>query len=330
MMNRAVPGILTGIALLACKPPVDVTPAPPEARAEEIAGTGAAVMLAVGDISTCDSDGDELTAVLVDSVLRADSAAGLDDVVATLGDNAYPDGSASNFAICFTETWGDSSRMILDKIRPSVGNHEHHVLRAAPYYKYFGESAGDPDKGYYGYDLGEWRALAINSEIIVNSEFSPAERLAQEDWLRAELKNTDKQCIVAYFHHPRFSSGHHGSDSRIAPIWDILAEGKATLILAGHDHHYERFLPSTSAGAIDSVNGVTSFLVGTGGADLRGTRRPLPNSARRIEGHYGVLKLSLGAGEWRSVFLDTSGRIWDPSGGTCNRPPETPPDSSAT
>lgn len=331
MMSRLTAGSLVACAtLVACKPPVQTTPAPPEARAEEIAGTGASVMIAAGDIASCGSQGDELTAVLVDSLLRADSTAQVNDVVVTMGDNAYPDGSASNFAICWTESWGDSTKLIMDHIRPTPGNHEHHSLRAAPYYQYFGDKAGDPTKGYYAFDVGEWRAIALNSEIIVNSTFSTAERRAQEQWLREELANTTKRCIVAYWHHPRFSSGHHGNDSRVAGLWDILQEGKATLILVGHDHHYERFEPSNSAGVVDTTNGITSFLVGTGGGSLRGMRRILPNSARHVQGHFGVLKLSLGAGEWRSIFIDVTGRLWDPSGGACRRPAAAAQDSSAT
>jgi hypothetical protein len=330
MIDRlAIRSLLLCAVLLACKPPVRVTPANPEASAEEIAGTGASVMLAAGDIASCTSDGDEATAVLVDSILRADSVAGVNDVVVTMGDNAYPDGSASNFAICFAESWGDSTKRILAKIRPSVGNHEHRSLRAAPYYQYFGDKAGDPTKGYYSFDHGEWRVLALNSEIIVNPSFSSAERLAQETWLRAELEANKKPCMLAYFHHPLFSSGHHGNDNRLRPIWDILAAGGVSVVLVGHDHHYERFQPSTSTGAVDSVNGMVSFLVGTGGGELRGMRRVISNSASRVEGYFGVLKLSLGSGEWRSVFLDTSGRIWDPSGGRCRGAPVAP-DSAAS
>lgn len=329
-MNRLSTALLALTAACgSCKPPVRVTPANPEARAEEIAGTGASVMIAVGDIASCTSDGDELTAHIVDSVLQADSVADVNDVVVTLGDNAYPDGSASNFAICFAESWGDSTKRILDKIRPSVGNHEHRSLRAAPYYQYFGDRAGDPTKGYYAFDHGEWRVFALNSEIIVNPTFSSADRQAQEAWLRGELASNAKPCMLAYFHHPLFSSGHHGNDSRLRPIWDILAAGKVTLVLVGHDHHYERFHPSTGAGVVDSANGMVSILVGTGGGELRGLRGARPNSARRIQGHFGVLKLSLGKGEWRGAFLDVTGRIWDPSGGACRGAPPPAPDSAA-
>jgi hypothetical protein len=322
MMTRSAKGLLACMALMSCKPRVQVTPAGAEAPPEQIAGTGASVMIAAGDIASCTSPGDELTATLVDSILRADSVAGVNDVVVTMGDNAYPDGSASNFAICYAESWGDSTKRILGKTRPTPGNHEHHVLRAAPYYAYFGDKAGDPDKGYYAYDHGEWRVFALNSEIIVNPTFSSEERRAQETWLRNELANTSKPCMLAYWHHPLYSSGHHGNDPRIRPLWEILLAGKVTLALVGHDHHYERFHPSDALGVVDTVNGIASYLVGTGGGELRGLRAVRPNSAARIQGHFGVLKLSLGSGEYRSAFLDTQGRVWDVSGGRCiNNPP---------
>ena len=105
----------------------------------------------------------------------------------------------------------------------------------------------------------------------------------------------------------------------MAPFWQLLYDANADLILGGHDHEYERFLPQTPDGLADSARGLTQIIVGTGGGDLRGFRGPASaNSASRIEGHFGVLKLTLGAAEWRSAFLDTSGRTWDVSGGKCH------------
>ena len=90
------------------------------------------------------------------------------------------------------------------------------------------------------------------------------------------------------------------------------------LVLGGHDHNYERFLPQTPAGVGDSVRGIEQIIVGTGGAGLRGIRSKLaPNSAMTVRGYFGVLKLNLGAGEYRRAFIDTSGRIWDSGGRRC-------------
>ena len=70
---------------------------------------------------------------------------------------------------------------------------------------------------------------------------------------------------------------------------------------------------------IDTVRGLTQIVVGTGGADLRGFQTPPQrNSAYTIQGHHGVVKLTLGAGAWRSAFIDVKGGVWDRSGGTCH------------
>ena len=318
-------GMVVGsLIALSCKPPVQITPAPATAPAQEVALSGASVLIGAGDIAVCSTDGDERTAKLVDSVLRADSIAKVNDGVFTLGDNAYPDGSASDFALCFTPSWGDSAKRIMKKIHPAPGNHEHQSVGAAPYYQYFGSRAGSPTKGYYSYDIGEWHAIVLNSEIVVGA-YSDADRKAQEDWLRNELKGTRKPCTLAYWHNPRFSSGWHGGDPRLIPIWQILYDGGVDLVLNGHDHDYERFRPQDPLGVLDTAKGIPEYVAGTGGGDLRGFEKVTPNSAVRIEGYWGVLKLTLGKGEFRSAFIDVTGRVWDPSGGKCHLAPTPVP-----
>jgi hypothetical protein len=152
----------------------------------------------------------------------------------------------------------------------------------------------------------------------VNDVFTPAERKAQEDWLAKDLEANKVDCTVAYFHHPRYSSGWHGDNPKIAGVWQTMYEGNVDLILVGHDHHYERFEPMTAAGVKDTVKGITSILAGTGGENLRGLGKINPNSAARITGHSGVIMITLGAKEWRSAFLDLEGRVWDQAGGKCH------------
>jgi hypothetical protein len=316
--NRVVV-VLLGACSLTCKPPVRITPPPATATAEEVALAGASVLIGAGDIATCPSRGDEGTARLVDSVLRADSAAGVSDAVFTAGDNVYPSGRVRDFENCFSPSWGSAQRRIMKQIRPTPGNHEYDSDGGGPYYEYFGERAGPPGKGYYAYDLGEWRIYALNSEIAVNPRFSTADKQAQENWLRKDLAdNKDKRCQLAYWHHPRFSSSYHGNDPDLYPLFQILFEGNADVVITGHDHTYERFAPQTAAGLRDTVSGITQFVVGTGGADLRGFRTPAHNSVARVQGYYGVIKLTLGAGEYQHAFLDTQGRIWDPGRGKCH------------
>jgi hypothetical protein len=304
---------------IGCVPPVRVTPPPADATAVEVALSGASALIGAGDIGMCNSTSDDSTAVLMDSLLKADSAAGVEDAAFAIGDLAYQSGTAREFTDCWGTSWGDSTRRIMKVIRPAVGNHEYSSTGAAPYFAYFGARAGDPQKGYYGYDLGEWRILVLNSEIPMNSLFSLEDRTAQEDWLRAEFKDRPRKCTVAYLHRALFSSGYHGAQTGMHALYAVMFSGGVELVLSGHDHSYERFAAMNPAGMVDTVGGITQIVVGTGGTGLRGFRNPLaPNSRYTIQGHHGVVKLTLGAGAWRSAFIDVRGGVWDRSGGTCH------------
>lgn len=276
-------------------------------------------MIGAGDIAVCGRSGDEATARIVDSVIRADSAAKVEIAVMTIGDNAYPSGSdgvVNDFPRCFSRSWGSSRIMKL--IHPSPGNHDYDSGSAAPYFAYFGERAGPPGKGYYSYDFGDWHVISLNSELYYGRG-SVSQAREQEDWLRRDLLDHPKLCTMAYFHRPFYSSGSHGGSKEMRTLWTILYDAGADLILNGHEHHYERFLPQTPAGIADSARGIPQIVAGTGGGVLRGLRDPLAkNSVTQIHGRYGVLKLTLGAGVYHHAFLDTGGRVWDVGSGRCH------------
>ena len=307
-----------------CNYGLSLTPPPADSPAEAVALAGARLMIGTGDIATCGNDGDEATAVLVDSVLRADSVANVETVVFTLGDHAYPEASEQLLTECYTPSWGDTAKLIRKTIRPSMGNHDWYADRGAPYYRYFGARAGEAGKGYYSYALGEWQVVVLNSELAING--SDAERDIQETWLRQQLSGDTKGCTLAYFHRPLFSSSYRQGDPAMRRLWDILHARNADLVLSGHDHHYERFLPQTPGGVADSVRGIEQILVGTGGASLRGFRSRFgilgrstaKNSIVQIQGHFGVLLLTLGSNAYRSAFLSTDGRVWDRHGRNCH------------
>ena len=273
-------------------------------------------MVGVGDIGVCGSSGDDATAALVDSILVADSAQNLPTAVFTLGDNAYPSGDAGvgdYFPRCFSPSWGKPR--IMRVIRPAPGNHDYDSGTAAPYFRYFGDRAGPAGKGYYSYDFAGWHVVSLNSEIMFNESSAKA----QQEWLREDLRNHPALCTLAYFHKPLFTSGRRGPNLQVRPLWDILYQARADLILNGHEHNYERFRPQTPAGAYDPVNGIEQIVAGTGGGNLTTLRSPFArNSFTRIHGHFGVLKLLLGGGEYRRVFIDIDRRIWDPGGGRCH------------
>lgn len=292
---------------------------PSGAGAKEMALPGATAVIAVGDIGVCGASGDEATATIVDSLLIVDSVAGVQRAVITIGDNAYRSGGVGPmkaFTRCFAPSWG--TPRIMSVIRPSPGNHDYDSGTGTPYFDYFGARAGPPGKGYYSFDLGDWHLVSLNSELYFGRG-SPAEAKEQEDWLRRDLSGNRKRCTLAYFHRPRFSSGSHRGTAEMQTLWSILYDADADLILNGHEHDYERFLPQTPAGTVDSARGIPQIVAGTGGASLRGIRSQLAaNSVIQIHGHYGVLKLALGAGEYTHAFLDTEGRVWDAGSGKCH------------
>lgn len=284
---------------------------------EQIAESGASGLIAVGDIGVCGMQGDEETAALADSVLAAHERAGIKTEVLTLGDNAYPGGMDRDFVACFAPSWGSPRRRILKKLHPSIGNHDYQSQRGAAYYRYFGDRAGQRFKGYYSFDHGGWHMVALNSEIVYYG--TPQEKRAQERWLEQDLRATRTACTIAYFHRPLFSSGVHSSATAMRRIWEILYADSVDLVLSGHDHVYERFLPQNPAGVRDSIRGIPEIVAGTGGGALTGFRsKAAPNSAARVQGRFGVLVLTLGAKAFRSEFLEVGGRVWDSSGGRCH------------
>jgi hypothetical protein len=258
------------------------------------------VLLAAGDIASCSSGGDEATAALLDGHPAA--------AVATLGDNAYDRGSATDYARCYGPSWGASK----SRTKPSTGNHDYATAGAAGYFGYFGPVAGDPAQGYYGYDLGSWHVVALNSNC---SNVSCAAGGAQERWLRADLAAHPTACTLAYWHHPRFSSGTtHGSSTATAALWQALYDANADLVLQGHEHNYERFAPLDPSGRSDPARGLRSFVVGTGGASHYPLGAALPGSEARNADTYGVLQLTLRGDGFDWQFLAQAGKTFRDTG----------------
>ncbi|HEU4701081.1 MAG TPA: metallophosphoesterase, partial [Conexibacter sp.] len=221
------------------------------------------------------------------------------DVVAALGDLQYEAGSSAGFRGSYDRTWGT----FRERTRPAVGNHEYGTPGAAGYFAYFGARAGRLGKGWYSYELGRWHVVVLNSNCyaVGCGAGSPQQR-----WLRAELAAHPVRCTLAYWHHPRFSSGLHGSDDALAPLWRTLQRGGVDVALSGHDHDYERFAPQDADGRLDRARGIVQFVVGTGGK----SHYPILLADRDSRAHasvFGVLALTLGRGAYRWRFVAEPG-----------------------
>jgi hypothetical protein len=258
-------------------------------------------LVGAGDIAGCDFKADRKTARLLGNI---------PGTIFTLGDNVYPEGTSAQFRNCYDPTWGKYNK----RTRPSVGNHEYDTSSGAkPYFDYFGWRAGKPSRGYYSYDRGTWHIVALNSncEEVGGCDW----KSAQGHWLRRDLTHHRTRCTLAYFHHPLYASGRGYDSPEVKPLWHILYNQHADVILSGHAHRYERFARITPSGERSSARGIRQFIVGTGGAPGGTQKGPdEPRVQAKKIGAPGVLKLKLGLGFYQWKFVPVGGRNYTDSG----------------
>ena len=276
-------------------------PGPPGGTTTTIPGpTGPATFVGAGDIAMCDAlDPARQTGQLVRNI---------NGTVFALGDNAYFSGSDHEYRDCYDVAWGSEKF----RTRPVLGNHEYEGGNGgAPYFAYYGTQAGPAGLGYYAFDLGVWRAIALNSNLAM-SDSSP-----QGQWLRDELATAHARCTIAFWHHPLYSSGQNGPQIQTREAYRQLYNAGADVVLTGHDHLYERFGPQDADGRLDPQRGMREFIIGTGGASLYVFNGISPNSEVRIRA-FGVLKLTLDTDRYDWQFIQVGGQVTDSGSGTCH------------
>jgi hypothetical protein len=306
-------------------------PSPPRSISVALV-PGDPIIAAAGDIA-CDHVGSSSCQQVGTSDLLL---AGAYDAVLPLGDTQYECGSTTEFAMGYEPSWGRLKPIT----RPIVGNHEYFTTggvdcdttgSAAGYFGYFGPAAGSAGQGWYSYDLGAWHLVALNSNCAKVGGCGTGS--PQEQWLRQDLAASTAQCTLAYWHHPRWSSGgRHGSDASTDALVAALHERGAEIILSGNDHDYERFAPQAPDGTPDPSFGMRQFVIGTGGHSLVPFGTALPNSEARLDTNFGVLQLTLGEGSYGWAFVSTAGSQLDGGSGSCHGTPgigdTTPPQTT--
>jgi 3',5'-cyclic AMP phosphodiesterase CpdA len=258
-----------------------------------------ASLVAAGDVASCWWRWDEATARLLDRI---------DGTVLVLGDMAYQDGTAAQIERCYGPTWGRHR----ERTRPVLGNHDARTDDGAPFFAYFGAAAGEAGKGWFSGDQDGWHIVGLNSEtgIAAGSE--------QLRWLEADLAASRAPCTLVYAHRPAFSSGDHGGSDRVADLLKVLYRHRVDVLLGGHDHHYERFVPQDTLGRRDPERGIVQFVVGTGGAPLYRRHLRNPNTAAFNSRVHGVLALRLRPGGYDWEFVPTRRGVFEDRGsGRC-------------
>ena len=282
------------------------------------------VIAAAGDISPADprqQDDD------VARMIRTDIDP---DAVLVLGDAQYEEGTLSDFRQYYDAGWG--VRELIRITYPVPGNHEYDVGAgettadpAAGYFRYFrGRAAVNPNgvrprAGFYSFNLGGWHMVALNSK-----SGAPLSK-PQIRWFKRDLSRNDKRCELAFWHHPRWSSGvEHGSDADMQRAWSVAVNGGVDVVLTGHEHVYERFQRKGENGRPISnrsrADGARQFVVGTGGKGGNDGFGPAePGSQRRLpatgeESVFGALRMRLQPDAYRWAMLDQTGAVLDAGG----------------
>jgi acid phosphatase type 7 len=330
--------------------------------------TAPVTLVGAGDIARCDASYDEQTAQLIGNTLASLSSP---VQVITLGDNAYSSGTRAQFANCYDNyklsdgNVYDSSRkpyawwgQYKDRTMPSLGNHEYlnstdPSLQSNPYFDYFSAQNGfklpaapvpnttdnpglTKGKGYYSYNLGSWHIVVLNS----NCDYVSCDNTstsAQATWLKDDLATHPAQCTLAYMHHPLYATGTGGLEPRVKPLWQILYNNGADVILNGHDHRYERLARIDPNDNPDPNYGIRPIIAGTGGDPGNGTTDTNePNSQVKIFGTAGILRMDLSDGYYSWAFIaadgtangkvmDSTANPADPKFGAENPPNSTNP-----
>lgn len=225
------------------------------------------------------------------------------DAVLGLGDLQYETGDYDDFMTYYDPTWGRFKAIT----HPVPGNHEYQGSGAAQgYFDYFNGignetgPAGERGKGYYSFDLGAWHIIALNSNCLAVGGCDAGS--TQETWLRADLAANNHACTLAFWHHPRYTSGGPDSGDEFIDFWEALHDYNADVVLVGHRHNYERYLPQDPYANLDTTNGIVQFVVGTGGKNLTGIYQLDENSAAFGE-VFGVLKMTLHATSYDWEFV---------------------------
>jgi acid phosphatase type 7 len=275
------------------------------------------VIAAAGDIACDPADGSFRNGRGTSSACRQLATSNLllhgrYDAVLTLGDNQYEDGSYGKYLVSYGRSWGRVKRIT----HPAPGNHEYETDAASGYFRYFGRAAGPPGRGFYSFDIGTWHLISLDSSC---SEVGGCDiGSPQQRWLRRDLTSQRASCTLAYWHHPRFSSGAHGSEDSVDGLFRTLYANGADVVLVGHDHDYERFAPLDPAGDPDPARGIREFVVGTGGKSHHGFESRERGSQLRDATTFGVLALTLRPSGYDWRFVPAVGSFADRGSGRCH------------
>jgi len=281
------------------------------------AGPGDPVIVAVGDLA-CQTltEGNGTATCQSGAIADLIREIGPNKFLA-LGDLQYNKGELSEFLRVWDVQFGD----LLDITAPAPGNHEYGTTDASGYFEYFG-AAASPPFGYYSFDLGKWHIVSLNSNVCSDHP-GCGPGTPQHDWLEADLTASGATCTLAYMHHPRYDwrpwqkwidddgTTHFGGSATepLVPLWELIHDEGVDVVLAGHNHLYQRWAPQDAHGNA-VAGGTIQFTVGTGGRQLYPFGSPpMPENLEVTQNEaFGLLKMTLHRGSYDYEWVSAPGQ----------------------
>ncbi len=195
------------------------------------------------------------------------------EFILTMGDNAYSSGTYGQWQSNVFESY----QYLLTRLPMFAvpGNHDYYTADAQPeidnlFLPENAPTALDAER-YYSMDWGPIHFVGLDSNDPLKRITDDVEGDDERDWLQDDLAQTDRPWTIASFHHPMRTNnvGRAADPYVVAYLVPTLEEFEVPLVLQGHDHNYERFVPMQGNQALDSKLGGTTYVIaGGGGAGL--------------------------------------------------------------
>lgn len=258
-------------------------------------------VVAMGDIAEC-SEAGEIGVKTTSGLLNQESF----DLFFPLGDLVYPKATKSLLNNCYSKYFGKYK----NKTFPTVGNHEYYANEGKPYFEYFHDNLSnfknltnikihqkekDNWPNYWRFDKDNWTFISLDTNTEDGYD------LEQIKWLEEQIK-TKKQCSILMMHHPYRSLGYRAIKEEVNKIMEKLKDNPVSIILTGHDHHYQES---------NVINKTKHYLVGTGGITINSFVNPIGINVKHSNFNHGYLKLVLGDNSYNSQFVTKEGALYN-------------------
>lgn len=186
------------------------------------------------------------------------------------------------------------------------GNHDVGAARTASW-AYIGAPLGGPsvDAPYHSFDMPNgWHIVCADFSRPTSDLQAGSDQLA---WLEADLDANPEVPTMVVYHIGRYT-GEDGRDpgnaSGAACFAELLARPWVEAVISGHSHMYERFARMNNSGAVDTVNGIRQFNLGSCGIEsTRVQTSPTGLEAWAPHTQHGVTLFTLNADsyEWETI-----------------------------